>query len=289
VKMGVGAVTFISLLVVCLVQHSGTVPVHASSSHLNVAAWNIEILGVSKMGKPEVVEKLVEIILRYDLVMIQEVRDISGEAIVNLLDAVNRASKDPFEMELSIRLGRTSSKEQYAYFYRTNKLAVVDTFQYPEILDQFERPPFSVRFKTIGSYDVKEFGFIGVHAKPGDAPKEIDHLVDVYDMVRAKWQLDDFIIGGDLNADCKYVSKSKWKDIRLRTQSRFRWLIEDGIDTTVYHSGCTLDRLIIAGEGMFYSYLSDTAVAYRFDDEMNLTYDEAKAVSDHVPVEMVLR
>ena len=27
---------------------------------------------------------------------------------------------------------------------------------------------------------------------------------------------------------------------------------------------------------MFHSYLSDSATAYRFDDEMNLTYDEVK-------------
>ena len=52
----------------------------------------------------------------------------------------------------------------------------------------------------------------------------------------------DFIIAGDLNADCNYVSKSKWESIRLRTEERFQWLIEDGIDTTIYASECAYDR-----------------------------------------------
>ena len=54
----------------------------------------------------------------------------------------------------------------------------------------------------------------------------------------------DFIIAGDLNADCNYVSKSKWESIRLRTEERFQWLIKDGIDTTIYASECAYDRYL---------------------------------------------
>ncbi len=48
---------------------------------------------------------------------------------------------------------------------------------------------------------------------------------------------------GDFNADCSYVTKSEWDDVRLRTESeKFLWLIEDGIDTTTKASDCAYDR-----------------------------------------------
>ena len=47
---------------------------------------------------------------------------------------------------------------------------------------------------------------------------------------------------GDFNADCSYVSKSEWPSVRLRTDSRFQWLIGDGIDTTTKATHCAYDR-----------------------------------------------
>ena len=62
VRMAVRPAAFLYLLVVCFVQHSGTTPLPASDhQQLKVSAFNIEILGVTKMSKPEVVEKLVEV------------------------------------------------------------------------------------------------------------------------------------------------------------------------------------------------------------------------------------
>lgn len=55
---------------------------------------------------------------RYDIVLIQEIRDSSETAIYELLSACNDANSDPFRMVISDRLGRTSYVEQYAFFYR---------------------------------------------------------------------------------------------------------------------------------------------------------------------------
>ncbi len=56
---------------------------------LLIGAFNINVLGRTKVQRPEVVEVLVKILRRYDLVLIQEIRDISQTAIRNVLDAVN--------------------------------------------------------------------------------------------------------------------------------------------------------------------------------------------------------
>jgi len=260
------------------------------ASSLDIAAFNIQVFGVSKMGKPHVVEKLVDIINRYNLVLIQEIRDATFTAIFELLDEVNAATSDPWAMELSDRLGRTSSKEQYAYFYRTSKYSVVDTYQVPEDRDGadiFERPPFVVRFRASGT-SVGEFGFIGNHIKPDDAVAEIDAMYDVYyDMVN-RWGITDFVLGGDFNAGCSYVRPGDWDSIRLRTEtSTFMWVIDDDADCNIATgSQCPYDRLVLAGNNLQNAFRSSSV--FRFDDFYGMTNDEAKEVSDHRPVDMVV-
>lgn len=110
-------------------------------NELRVAAFNVQVFGLSKMDKPEVVSALTQIVNRFDLVMIQEVRDISETAIVSLLDEVNAVSPVPYALDLSERLGRTTSKEQVAFLYRTDKLSLLSSGVTPDPNDVFERPP----------------------------------------------------------------------------------------------------------------------------------------------------
>ena len=53
------------------------------------------------------------------------------------------------------------------------------------------------------------------------------------------------ILGGDFNAGCSYVSEGDWDWIRLRTDSRFLWVICDDANTNVAEgSECPYDRLV---------------------------------------------
>jgi len=254
---------------------------------LRVSAFNIQVFGQTKMGKPEVVSCLRRIIVRYDIVLIQEIRDSSETAIYDLLREVNTMGAGTYAMSLSTRLGRTSSKEQYAYFYKTSIVSVVNTYQWPDTADFFEREPYIVRFRA-SSYAVGDFGFIGIHVKPEDAVAEIDRLTDVYDNVKNLWNLQDFIIGGDLNAGCTYVKASDWPNIRLRQDSRFLWTIGDSVDTTASSTVCPYDRLVLAGTKLRGAYLANTAKAYNYETGLGISNALALEVSDHYPVEMSL-
>ncbi|CAH1793476.1 unnamed protein product [Owenia fusiformis] len=252
---------------------------------LRIGAWNIQTFGVTKMGRPEVVRALVQVILRYDVLLIQEIRDASFTAIFQLLDEVNRndPTGDEWAMELSDRLGRSTSKEQYAYFYRVSLVSIDGDDQYPESRDEFERPPYTVRLRT--STSAGTFSFGGIHVKPGDAVAEIDGLADVYDHVVGVTGDSNVLLGGDFNAGCSYVRPGDWEFIRLRTQSRFTWLIGDDADTNVAQgSQCAYDRLVVSGSRLLGAVRS--ANVYRFDDALGLSNSEAMAVSDHYPVEM---
>jgi hypothetical protein len=80
--------------------------------------------GPSKAGNPEVIAIIAEIIRRFDIVAVQEIRDSTGEAVVTLRTAVN-ATGARYEYVIGPREGRTSSKEQYAFFYNTSTIAVL--------------------------------------------------------------------------------------------------------------------------------------------------------------------
>ena len=92
--------------------------------------------------------------------------------------------------------------------------------------------------------DVSDFAMVGIHTSPSGAVSEIDHLVDVYDDIVRRWKLKDVIILGDFNGGCSYVTKSRWKDIRLAKDRRFYWLFSDHVDTTVAKSDCPYDRYV---------------------------------------------
>lgn len=47
---------------------------------------------------------------------------------------------------------------------------------------------------------------------------------------------------GDMNADGSYVGVNDWKNIRIRTDPSFMWLISDDADTTVGNSHMAYDR-----------------------------------------------
>jgi deoxyribonuclease-1 len=256
---------------------------------IKVAAFNVRIFGKTKMSKDEIPEIIAEIIARYDVILIQEIRDSSQTAIYELLDLVNQTADETYELVLSNRLGRTSSKEQYAYFYRTDTLTLLSNYHYDDgeepDSDSFQREPFIVRFRAeTGSLD---FTLIGIHTSPDDAEEEIDSLVDVYDDMLGRWNEADAMIIGDFNADCTYVSETDQNSIRLWTDDRFTWWVDDNIDTTTTSTDCAYDR-IVTSAGLTGYVVDNSAGVLHFDQIYELSDSQTQDVSDHYPVEITL-
>ena len=85
---------------------------------------------------------------------------------------------------------------------------------------------------------------MGIHTQPSDAYNEINALVDVYEEAVKHFGNQNGIILGDFNADCSYLSRSKEGKLSLKNDSRFNWLIESDIDTTISSSDCAYDRYV---------------------------------------------
>ena len=65
---------------------------NGGSEPLRIGAFNIQVFGQSKAGKPEVMAVLANIIKTYDIVAIQEIHDKSQTALPALMDTVNADS-----------------------------------------------------------------------------------------------------------------------------------------------------------------------------------------------------
>lgn len=256
-----------------------------ASAALKVASWNIQIFGSNKAKSPDVMKVIVDTVKRYDLVLVQEIRDATDMSTTALLDQVNAATGNAYGILVSKRLGRTNSKEQYAYLYKKSALKVVDSYVYDDTEDLFEREPFVVRFSTTQA-TVKNFFVVQFHADPAAAKEEVGSLVKVYDDAVKRFKLQNGALMGDFCAACSYFAKKYWPENPLRSDPRFRWLIGDDINTTVGKADCAYDRIVVAGDKL--RAKAGQARTEYVDQRFNLPLDFMRLVSDHYPVEFVI-
>ncbi|WP_321429740.1 endonuclease/exonuclease/phosphatase family protein [uncultured Methanolobus sp.] len=246
-----------------------------SDETIRVGAFNVQVFGVTKASKPEVMEVLADIIRTYDIVAIQEIRDKSQTALPSLVDLVNSDGSE-YDYVVSERLGRTSSKEQYAYVYDTQTISVSDSYTYPEPngTDPFHREPFVTSIEALhGDYTAT---LAVIHTDPDEAAVEINALDDVLSYAQSQNPgEDDFIIMGDLNADGSYFDEDGTSDL-----DSYYWVIDDSQDTTTKSTNYTYDRIILT-DG---SDIVGESGVFRFDLIYGLDEDMTINVSDHYPV-----
>ncbi|XP_007245609.3 deoxyribonuclease-1 [Astyanax mexicanus] len=265
--------------------------VHLVSSLL-IGAFNVQTFGNKKASNATLLEYISTIVHRYDIVLIQEVRDNDLSATNRLMQQVNKGSSPyTYDHIVSEPLGRTTYKERYLFIYRNEKVSVVKNFTYddgcePCGTDTFIREPFVVMFSSKYSA-VQNFVLIPQHTSPDFAVKEVDALHDVVVFTREHWNTNDILLLGDFNAGCNYIKAKDWPNIQLYTDKSYHWLIPDTADTTVSHTTCPYDR-IVSTDDMMRGVASDTAQVYDFMADLGLSHSWALAVSDHFPVEVQL-
>jgi endonuclease/exonuclease/phosphatase family metal-dependent hydrolase len=242
---------------------------------ITVASFNIQIFGASKMAKPEVVTILTDIVSRYDVVAVQEVRSASEEPVLQFMSRL----PETYDYVLGPREGRSSSKEQYWVIYDKSKLTVLGSETWPDETDIFERNPLAVYFTTRGNFD---FILINNHIQPSDAAKEINALPEVAVYFRELWNESDVLLMGDFNADGAYYNEVLLSDVF--SPDDYISLITDDYDTTVASGENTYDRFIISLSAR--EDFAGTVGVLRFEDTFDFTplSIAPKAVSDHYPI-----
>ena len=248
-----------------------------SDERLRIATFNIQVLGRSKMSKPNTVALLVDILKRFDLIAVQELRSADPAVIEELVAELN-AQGDSYDYLAGPRLGRTRSKEQYVFLYDARRLKVdrrsVHTVHDP--YDRMHREPFVARFITLAPPPAEPFSFllVNVHTDPDEVESEMNVLDEVYAAaVRNGGYEDDVIVLGDFNAGPEKLGQ-------LGRTPGLTTVVHDeptntrrtrSYDNIVLHRDATREFLGVAG-------------VLDFQAEYDLTFEQALAVSDHFPV-----
>uniref|UniRef100_F6V9S2 Deoxyribonuclease 1L3 n=3 Tax=Equus TaxID=9789 RepID=F6V9S2_HORSE len=266
-----------------------------SALGLRICSFNVRSFGESKKENRNTMDVIVKVIKRCDIILLMEIKDSNNMICPTLMEKLNGNSRRgiTYNYVISSRLGRNTYKEQYAFLYKEKLVSVKKRYLYHDYqagdADVFSREPFVIWFQSPYTA-VKDFVIVPLHTTPDTSVKEIDELADVYVDVKRRWKAENFIFMGDFNAGCSYVPKKAWKNIRLRTDLGFVWLIGDEEDTTVKSSTkCAYDRIVLRGREIVSSVVPKSNSVFNFQKSYALTEEEALGVSDHFPVEFKLQ
>lgn len=244
---------------------------------IRIATFNIQVFGESKLENSRVMDVLVQVVRQFDVVAIQEVRAKSQDILPRFVEQINAGGRH-YDFVIGPRLGRTTSKEQYAFVYDTQTIDIDQSSLYtvddPD--DRLHREPLTAGFRARGAEASQAFTFtlVNIHTDPDEVATEVNALADVFRAVRADGRdEDDIILLGDLNAD----------DKQLGDLARIPYL-------AVAISGQPTNTRLTS---QFDNLLFDARATAEFTGrsgvlnlmkEFNLTLEEALAVSDHMPV-----
>ena len=83
---------------------------------------------------------------------------------------------------------------------------------------------------------------MGIHTRPSEADVELNFLDDALLAAGNAFKTTNGMILGDFNADCSYVSQSKFESLDLVVDTSLTWWIDSDTDTTTGNTDCSYDR-----------------------------------------------
>lgn len=270
------------ILMICLCSWCLIVHPQISKDSIKIGSFNIQNFGGKKIKKSSVVDTLVHIVRIFDVIAIQEISDVSNQVPTRFLSLINEGTKFHYKIACSSRTGRQKgdklSQEQYAFYYNSDKLILIDTALYNDTeKDYFQREPFNASFSTInGSL---KFILSTIHTRPKSAVDEIGSLIHVANWIPGRFiESKNIIFCGDFNASCQYASSEELQNLPFHKKP-FNWIIPDTIKTNLSKkSDCAYDRFVVTDS------LMPNVLGWSV-----LHYFKSKTVSDHWPVSLELK
>lgn len=244
---------------------------------VRIGTFNIQVFGDSKLNKPHVMDILARVARQFDVLAIQEVRSQNQDILPHFVDLINATGRQ-YDYVIGPRLGRTTSKEQYAFVFDRASIEIdrnqLYTVSDPE--DLLHREPLVAWFRARSAPPEQAFTFslVNIHTDPDEVEREVDALADVLRAVRDDGRNeDDVILLGDLNADDHHFG-------RLGQSSGLAWVVS-GVPTNT-HGNAQYDNIIFQQQAT--REFTGKGGVYDFMRQYNLTLEQALEVSDHLPV-----
>jgi endonuclease/exonuclease/phosphatase family metal-dependent hydrolase len=258
-----------------------TAPPPRGGDTIRIATWNIQVFGESKLADPAAMQVIVSVLKNFDLIAIQEVRAQSQDILPQLIALLNADGQYQYDYVIGPRLGRTSSKEQYAFVFDMASIEV-DRYQLYTINDQddlLHREPlvgwFRARLAPDKQAQAFTFSLVNIHTDPDEVDRELNALDDVFFAVQGDGRNeDDVLLLGDVNVNEKHlgelgkISGLTWVVANTPTNTRG----DAQYDNIFFHGTATPE---FTGRGGVLDFMR----AFNLKLE-----EEALKVSDHLPV-----
>jgi deoxyribonuclease-1-like protein len=258
---------------------SNQAPPPRGNNSIRLASFNIQVFGESKLNDPDAMQVIVAILRNFDVVAIQEIRAVSQDIMPQLVQMLN-ADGHQYDYAIGPRLGRSSSKEQYAFVFDTQTIEI-DRYQLYTVDDPddlLHREPLVGWFRARGPSPEQAFTFslATIHTDPDETNQELDVLDDVFFKVRddPRRSEDDVLLVGDFNARA-----SNMRQLGLvRGLAR---VVSGETPTNTAHNA-QYDNILFDEKAT--SEFTGRGGVFDFLRDYNLTLEQAKRISDHMPV-----
>ena len=253
----------------------------AEAPRLTIGSFNIQSLGKTKMSKPEVVQILVDITRRFDILAVQELRDKDQNVIPEFLDLIN-ADGRKYAAAVGPRQGYNIEGNKYfeqsVFIYDTTKVELIaPTYAAHDPDGIMHRSPYVGYFQSIevNPADAFKFVLMNVHVDYDNPHLEFEAMREIiagiYDNHKGE---DDFILVGDLNDEPDRYRKYAWMNDQhpaIPNQWKTNLVQTENYDNIVFDALRTSE------------FTRQSGVLDLMSD-YNLSITEAKKVSDHLPV-----
>jgi len=251
-----------------------------TSQTLLISSFNIQTFGKKKMEDQWVIDRIIAVIRQFDIVAIQEVRAEDQTTIPRLIQKIN-ANGSRYDYLIGPRLGRSVSKEQYAYIYDTNSVVSSPDAIYTieDNADLLHREPLVARFVARVPLNVRPFTFslVNIHTDPDEVKVEIPVMSTVLKGIREYEYLsareDDVILMGDLNANPRQFGS-------LGQIPGIFWTVDSEPTNTIRKS---IWDNIIFDRGLTNEFTGRSGVL-DLCDMFSIKTEEALRISDHLPL-----
>lgn len=144
-----------------------------------------------------------------DIFFAQEV--MYADSAASIAAALTARSGYTWNYRVTAAIGRSSYKERYAVFYRTDRVQLLSEYVWSDSGDYFEREPQIVKVRHIQTG--ADYTFINWHTVFGDTTKrklEIERIATVFSSVQKGSSSDqDVVLVGDHNRDATSAWWSK--------------------------------------------------------------------------------
>ncbi len=249
----------------------------ADQEVIRIATFNVQVFSPEKSGNRMVRARLTEICRKFDLIALQDIRSTNKNLLPDFVRELNSRGGQ-FGFVISPRVGRSGNKEQTAYVFDQSRIQLDDSFSYtindPD--DVLQSEPFVGWFRTRGPHMEHAFTFTlaNFHLDSQQPELELAYLAELHRIIRKDGRgEDDVILLGDFNANAQSLEVAGQK-------AGLEWVLANTATNT--RGTAQYDNIIY--DPLATDEFTGRAGVYDFMKQMNLTLNEALAISDHMPV-----